>query len=122
MFLVSFMFRLFAGTFKVVVLVFLALLTADYANQKIAEAEETIANLSWEQIEPQLMAFGSAAYAKAKTETGKLISSFNSKDGSLHKTFSAIRQTGTDQSKNFWSRGLPGPKSPASVNRSSYRF
>ena len=117
MFLMSFMFRLFAGTFKVVVLVFLALLSADYANQKIAEAEESIANLSWEQVEPQLVSFGAAAYAKAKTETGKLISSFNSRGGSLPKNFPSVRQTRSQQSKNLWSRDTT-----SSVNRSSYRF
>ena len=75
------MFRLFSGTLKVVALVFFGLLFADYANQKIAEAQENISNLSWEDIRPQVEEFGTTAYARAKSETHKLVNSFTSKTG-----------------------------------------
>lgn len=85
MFLFSLAFRLVTGTVKVVTLVFLGLLCADYANQKIAEAQDSLSKMSWNEIEPQILKFGNSVYERAKVETKKLVASVGEKTGGLKK-------------------------------------
>jgi hypothetical protein len=83
MFLVSFFFRLCSGTMKVLGLVFCGLLFADYANQKLDEARQTLSQLSWQEVEPQLVDLGTVAFYKAKSQGAKLIAAVTEPSGGL---------------------------------------